>query len=108
MRLSTFCFAAAAVCAPGLAVAGDLTITFGNNSWDTLSAAEYAPAGSDSYTAIALADGTLAAGGVVDVTFPGGAETCLYDLRFTKADGSAHERPNVDLCAESYYHFADG
>ncbi len=36
-----------------------------------------------------------------------GDTQCTFDLRFTKMDDSVHDRPAVDLCAATYYHFAD-
>jgi len=93
--------------AAGTACAGDLTINFGNNLWDPIKAVEISPAGADIWSAIPLSDGVLAAGAFVEVPIAGGDAVCTYDLRFTKADDTVQERPGVNLCEASYYHFGD-
>ena len=103
----TLIAAAFAALLPGLALAGNLMVNFGNNSWDALSGLEYRPAGSGDYLPLALPGDGLAAGDFAELMLPDGEATCTYDLRFTKADGSQHERAAVNLCAETYYHFAD-
>lgn len=93
--------------AAGSAFAGDLTINFGNNLWDPIKAVEISPAGAGTWSAIPLANDTLGAGEFVEVPIAGGDTVCTFDLRFTKADDTVQERPGVNLCEETYYHFGD-
>ena len=84
-----------------------MTINFGNNSYDPLASVEMSLAGQESYSAVALAEGGLGAGDFVDVTVPKDSANCTYDLRVTKVNGDVSMRPGVDLCAATFYHFAD-
>lgn len=93
--------------AASTANAGDLTINFGNNLWDPIKSVEISPAGAGNWNAIPLPDGQLGAGAFVEFPIAGGDAVCTYDLRFTKIDDSTHERPGVDLCQQTYYHFGD-
>lgn len=104
-RLALICLFAGLLASPVLAE--DLTIALGNNSWDDLAGLEASPAGRDAYVAVSLGDGPLSAGNFTDLLLVDGRAVCVYDLRFTKSDGRVAERPGVDLCAQSYYHFAD-
>ncbi len=84
-----------------------LVIQLGNNSYDTLTGLEISSASANSYTPVNLTDGKLTAGQFYELTIAGGASQCKYDLRFTKEGGEVQNRNGVDLCAQTYYHFAD-
>ena len=88
-------------------LAQDLTISLGNNSWDSLAGLAVSPAGQNAYVEMELTDGALRAGNFMALVLKDGASVCVYDLRFKREDGTVIERPGVDLCAQSYYHFAD-
>lgn len=89
------------------AMAADLVIQFANNTWADVTKVEYAVAGSDAWTAAALPADLLKSGEFFELTLPEGDTQCSFDLRLTKEDGSLHDRPAVDFCAATYYHFAD-
>jgi len=82
-----------------------MVIKLGSNTNDVITGVEYAPAGSGTYSAVALKDGKLNPGLFVDMTIAGGKTQCKYDLRFTMEKGDVAERKAVDLCAATYYHF---
>jgi len=84
-----------------------IEINFGNNSYDPLQSIELSPAGQNSFTAIPLEEGGLGAGDFFKHAIVDGKTTCTYDLRITKVKGDVSERPGVDLCAATFYHFED-
>jgi hypothetical protein len=89
------------------ALAGELVIQFANNTWVNVTLVEYALPGSGAWTAAALPEGLLKSGEFFELKLPEGDTQCTFDLRLTKDDGSVHDRPAVDFCAATYYHFAD-
>ncbi len=87
--------------------ASDLEINFGNNSWDALKSIELSAAGQNTFQAIPLENSTLGAGEFFKYAIPDGQTVCKYDLRITKEGGEVSDRPNVDLCSATFYHFEE-
>jgi len=92
---------------PAAPAAGGMEIEFGNNSWKAITKIEISPAGKSTFTEIAMKDGKLDAGAFVKYAIPDGKKICTFDLRFTNSEGKTFDRPGVDLCKATYYHFSD-
>lgn len=87
--------------------AKDMKIYFGNNAWTGLVQIETTPTGKDAWETMPIEVDVINPGDFVELLFPNGEAICTYDMRFTKAEGEVVERPAVDLCAETYYHFSE-
>ncbi len=99
--------AAIAVTLPLAASAKDITIPFGNNSWDPIAGFSWRVAGTEDWTVVELPNGELGSGDFLDLALSAPGDECLFDFQITKPDGSIQDRPAVDPCVDTYYFFAD-
>jgi hypothetical protein len=88
---------------PAGAAAGDLDFTLTNKSTYTIKEFYTSPATMEGWGDNALGGVLLPPGGTGTVTIAGGADQCLYDMKFVIATGEEYIDQTIDLCKTGQY-----
>lgn len=107
MRLVVAFAAALSLAAPVAARAGDIAFTVINDSSYDLVSFYTAPINASAWGHNLLGTYTLKARTKGTATIAGGAEQCLYDLKYVLSDGETYYKRELDICRISSYRIFD-
>jgi len=99
--------AALSLMAPAVARAGDIAFTVINDSSYDLVSFYSAPVDASSWGHNLLGEYKLRARTKGTATIAGGAEKCVYDLKYMLSDGETYYKRDLDICRISSYRIFD-